>query len=259
MAGLSKRFSPPVQGRRRRNLETPGHLALDQVSLEVKRGEFVTIIGPSGSGKSTLLNCIAGMERYHGTVTVDETLVTSPLEGVAMVFQSPHLLPWRTAFGNVEYGMELQGVGSDERRERAEQVLELVGLADSAHRFPSQLSGGMQQRTNIARALAVRPGLLLMDEPFGALDAITKEYLQEELLGIVAREQVTTIFVTHDISEAIFLGDRVVVLQSNPGRVMREEAIGSPRPRHLEWKRSAEFQQHFETLWEALAGAGRQV
>ena len=229
---------------------------LDDINLEVCPGETVTVIGPSGSGKSTLLNCIAGMEPYSGSIAIDGEQVRKPRPSVAMVFQAPHLLPWRTAAGNIAYGMQLQGVvGKDDQRERVDELLDLVKLRDARDRYPAQLSGGMQQRVNIARALAVRPSALLMDEPFGALDAISKEHLQAELQGIVSGQRLTMIFITHDISEAIFLGDRVVVLSSDPGRISAELRVGQPRPRSLEWKRAAEFQEFYSFLWKELQQA----
>ena len=229
---------------------------LDDINLEVHPGETVTVIGPSGSGKSTLLNCIAGMEPYSGSIAIDGERVRKPRPSVAMVFQAPHLLPWRTAAGNIAYGMQLQGaVGKEDQRKRVEDLLDLVKLRHARNRNPAQLSGGMQQRVNIARALAVRPSALLMDEPFGALDAISKEHLQAELQGIVSGQRLTMIFITHDISEAIFLGDRVVVLSADPGRIAAELSVGQPRPRSLEWKRTAEFQEFYSFLWKELQQA----
>lgn len=233
-----------------------GQVVLDGIDLEVASGETVTVIGPSGSGKSTLLTCIGGLEPYDGVIIVDGAHVFEPQRQVATVFQAPHLLPWRTTLGNVEYGLELQKVPPAERRQRAEELIELVGLTAARDRYPSQLSGGMQQRANIARALAVRPTLLLMDEPFGALDAITREHLQVEIESLISRGDLTTVFVTHDLGEAVFLGDRVVVLSANGGRLICERTLGAPRPRPLEWKRSPEFQQHCTALWDALVEAG---
>jgi NitT/TauT family transport system ATP-binding protein len=229
---------------------------LDDINLEVYPGETVTVIGPSGSGKSTLLNCIAGMEPYSGAIAIDGDPVRKPRRSVAMVFQAPHLLPWRTTVGNIAYGMQLHGnLGKDDQRERVEHLLDLVKLRHARDRYPAQLSGGMQQRVNIARALAVRPSVLLMDEPFGALDAISKEHLQAELQGIVSGQRLTMIFITHDISEAVFLGDRVVVLSADPGRISAELRVEQPRPRPLEWKRSAEFQEFYSFLWKELQQA----
>ena len=250
--GVSKRFPGTGRGG---GSDRWAHEALSDIDLDVEPGQIVTILGPSGCGKTTLLNCIAGMMPYDGTITVDGQPVTAPNPGVAVVFQSPHLLPWRTALGNAEYALEIEGTDKRTRREKARQMLDLVGLSDAAGRYPAQLSGGMRQRANIARALAVEPRLLLMDEPFGALDAITKEHLQEELLGIVARSGVTTIFVTHDIGEAIFLGDLVITMAAGPGRIVVRQPIEEPKPRHLNWKRSTVFQEHYGALWDALLKA----
>jgi NitT/TauT family transport system ATP-binding protein len=229
---------------------------LDNINLEVHPGETVMVIGPSGSGKSTLLNCIAGMEPYAGSIAIDGEPVRKPRRSVAMVFQAPHLLPWRTTAGNIKYGMELQGgLAKEDQRKRVDSLLDLVKLRQARDHYPGQLSGGMQQRVNIARALAVQPSVLLMDEPFGALDAISKEHLQAELQGIVSGQQLTMIFITHDISEAVFLGDRVVVLSSDPGRIAAELKIEHQRPRPLEWKRSAEFQDLYSFLWKELEQA----
>jgi NitT/TauT family transport system ATP-binding protein len=229
---------------------------LDDISLEIYPGETVTIIGPSGSGKSTLLNCIAGMEPYSGSIAIEGEPVRKPRRSVAMVFQAPHLLPWRTAVSNIAYGMQLHGnLTRDDQRERVEELLDLVKLGPARDRYPAQLSGGMQQRVNIARALAVRPSVLLMDEPFGALDAISKEHLQGELLRIVSGQQLTMVFITHDISEAVFLGDRVVVLSADPGRIAAQLKVDQPRPRPLEWKRSPEFQEFCSFLWKELEQA----
>ncbi|NNN20322.1 MAG: ABC transporter ATP-binding protein [Acidimicrobiaceae bacterium] len=240
-----------IAGSSRRGIPTV-HRVLDNISLDINPGETTTIIGPSGSGKSTLLLCVAGLESYTGKIEVDGHCIAGPRPDIATVFQAPHLLPWRTTLANVEYGLELQRVPPMERKQRAERLLELVGLTSARNLYPAQLSGGMQQRANIARALAVEPHLLLMDEPFGALDAITKEYLQEEFQALVARQQVTTVFITHDIAEAIYLGNRVVVLSANPGRVLLEQTVEEPRPRPLEWKQSESFQKLSARLWQAL-------
>ncbi|MGH3251437.1 MAG: ABC transporter ATP-binding protein [Trebonia sp.] len=241
LASVGKTFAPGARP------------VLDNINLEVCPGETVTVIGPSGSGKSTLLNCIAGMEPYSGAIVIDGVPVRKPRRNVAMVFQAPHLLPWRTTVGNIAYGMQLQGnLAKEDQRRRVEELLDLVRLRPARDRYPAQLSGGMRQRVNIARALAVQPNVLLMDEPFGALDAISKEHLQAELQGIVSGQQLTMIFITHDISEAVFLGDRVIVLSADPGQIAAELRIEQPRPRPLEWKRSAEFQEFYSFLWKEL-------
>lgn len=190
---------------------------LEGVDLDVRLGELVAIIGPSGCGKSTLLNLLAGLtDVTDGSVELAEQDVRS-----AYVFQSPRLLPWRSIRRNVEFSLEQIGLGAEERRERARQALDLVRLGEYADRYPYQLSGGMQQRAALARGLALQPSLLLLDEPFGALDALTRGYLQEELLGIVRGLGTTTLLVTHDIDEALLLADRVVVMSNRPARIRR--------------------------------------
>ena len=217
--------------------ETPARRVLDDVSLEVRTGEFLTVIGPSGCGKSTLLSCIAGFaDCSSGRITIDDVEVAGPGAGRAVVFQQASLLPWRTVAKNTAYGLSLQRtLPRGEIPAQVDRALKTVGLEGYADYYPHQLSGGMQQRVNLARALATRPRMLLMDEPFGALDAITKETLQDELLAIVRAEQCTTIFITHDIEEAVFLGDRVVVMSPGPGRIrhVRELPFGRPRERAL--------------------------
>ena len=226
---------------------------LRDVTLTVGVDEVLTVLGPSGCGKSTLLNCIAGLEPYDGRITVNRREVRTPSTEVAVVFQAPELLPWRTVRGNARYGLELsKAVPKSEWNERVDEALEVVGLRDSADLYPRQLSGGMQQRVNIARALAVHPRVLLMDEPFGALDAITKERLQEELQKIVASERLSVVFITHDISEAIYLGNHVAVMCMNPGGVRLIQEIPEPRPRELSYKRSPAFQELCTQLWESL-------
>jgi NitT/TauT family transport system ATP-binding protein len=233
--------------------EVAGALVLDDISFEIGTQEIVTVIGPSGSGKSTLLNCIAGLENYDGSIRLDGTDIRQPHPDLAVVFQSPHLLPWRTTLANVEYGLELAGVSKVERRSVAREMLALVGLKDVEDRYPSRLSGGMQQRVNIARALALSPQVLLMDEPFGALDAITKERLQEQLQTIVAERHVGVLFITHDIGEAIYLGDRVLTLSTGPGRIRLTRVVTEPRPRSLDFKQSPEFLAMYRELWESLS------
>jgi NitT/TauT family transport system ATP-binding protein len=206
-------------------------LALSDVDLTVGDGEFVSLIGPSGCGKSTLLRLIADLiEPTTGTVTVaDRPAARARREqeyGIA--FQQAGLFEWRTVRRNVELPLELRGMAKADRKTRAEQMLELVGLADFAGHYPGQLSGGMQQRVAIARALAVQPPLLLMDEPFGALDEMTRERLQSELLGICATTGTSTVFVTHSISEAVFLSDRVVVMSARPGRITASIEVELP-------------------------------
>lgn len=226
---------------------------LRDITLSVGQDEILTILGPSGCGKSTLLNCIAGLESYEGTIEINGKPVDGPSSDVAVVFQAPHLLPWRTVRGNAVYGLELSRCAPrSEWDQRVDEALEIVGLHDAADLYPRQLSGGMQQRVNIARALAVHPRVLLMDEPFGALDAITKERMQEELQRIVALEKLTVVFITHDIGEAVYLGNRVAVMSKNPGTIRLVQEIPEERPRALSYKRSAAFQELYSQLWEAL-------
>lgn len=196
-------------------------VALDDVNLTIEAGEFITLVGPSGCGKSTVLDLVAGLTRPSaGQLTAGGVEITKPGLDRSVVFQQYTLLPWRTARGNVEFALEAKGgMSKAERRQRADEVLELVGLSDFADRHPHELSGGMKQRVAIARSLSYDPQVLLMDEPFGALDAQTRERLQEELVGIWKRTGTTIIFITHDIDEAVFLGQRVAVMSARPGRI----------------------------------------
>ena len=202
--------------------------ALDRVSLDVAPGEFVCLLGASGCGKSTLLNLIVGLyEVSSGTIDVGG-------RRVGLVFQEPALFPWLTVQRNVELGMRFRGVPAAERRQKALELLQLVHLEGFAERRPHELSGGMRQRVAIARALAQEADVLLMDEPFGALDAMTRDILHDELEAIWSRRAMTVLFVTHNVREAVRLGDRVVLLSSRPGRVVAEFPIAIPRPRHSE-------------------------
>jgi NitT/TauT family transport system ATP-binding protein len=195
-------------------------VALERVDLEVGAGEFITLVGPSGCGKSTVLDLISGLTKpTSGTISVDGRPISGPGLDRSVVFQQYTLLPWRTARGNVEFALEAAGVPKSQRSRRATDYLELVGLGEFANRYPHELSGGMKQRVAIARSLSYEPGVLLMDEPFGALDAQTRERLQEELLQIWRRTGTTVVFITHDIEEAVFLGQRVAVMSSRPGRI----------------------------------------
>ncbi len=207
-------------------------LALDDVSLRVEPSEFVCLIGPSGCGKTTLLNVVAGFVKpTSGTVTVGDGLSDKRRLTRGVVFQEYALFPWRTAIRNVEFGLEMQGVPAAERRQRALQHLDLLGLAAFADTYPHTLSGGMKQRVAIARALAYDPGILLMDEPFGALDSFTRDELQKLLVEIWQRTRKTILYVTHNIVEAAYLAERVVVFSPRPGRIRSIVKIDLPRPR----------------------------
>jgi NitT/TauT family transport system ATP-binding protein len=224
---------------------------LGGVSFEVGQGELVAIIGESGCGKTTLLKIIQGLIRYDsGSILVDNISVSRPGRDRGFVFQHASLLPWRSAKHNIELGLEIQGIPARERASRAQSLLELVGLADAADQYPDQLSGGMQQRIGLARALAIDPAILLMDEPFSALDAQTREVLQDELLRIHAQTEKTTLFVTHDLDEAIYLSDRVVVLAAKPGRVKQivDIPFTSPRPSLPEMRGNPLFQDIRSTI-----------
>ncbi|HEY9470962.1 MAG TPA: ABC transporter ATP-binding protein [Propionibacteriaceae bacterium] len=223
------------------------------LDLEIEPGEFVAVIGPSGCGKTTLLRIIHGLLRPDsGLVTMGNEHITKPTRNRGFVFQSDCLLPWRRIVDNVGFPLELAGTKRDEAREKARAMLDLIGLGGTVDKYPSQLSGGMRQRVNLARALTVDPEVLLMDEPFAALDAQTREILQTELLTIWARDRKTVVFVTHQLDEAVYLADRVVVLQPHPGRVRAIVPIDLPRPRSLDIKRTAEFAEIVEKLWELI-------
>ncbi|KUL29987.1 ABC transporter ATP-binding protein [Actinoplanes awajinensis] len=231
-------------------------LALSDVDLTVGDGEFVSLIGPSGCGKSTLLRLIADLiPATTGTVTVAGKPAGQARreQAYGLAFQQAGLFEWRTVRKNVELPLELRGIGRAERRTRAEQMLALVGLADFAGHYPGQLSGGMQQRVAIARALAVQPPLLLMDEPFGALDEMTREHLQSELLSICATTGTSTVFVTHSISEAVFLSDRVVVMSARPGRITASIAVDLPS-RDDAGRQSPAFFEKITEVRQALRG-----
>ncbi len=235
-------------------------LAVDRVDLAIRHGEFVCLLGPSGCGKTTLLNVVAGFLRISsGELSLRGKPIARPGPDRAMVFQQPGLLPWRDVLHNVTYGLEMSGrMRGREAAQRATALLELVGLADFARSFPHQLSGGMQQRVNLARALAVEPELLLLDEPFASVDAQTREALQIELLGICRRAKVTALFVTHDIGEAVFLADRVCVFSRRPGRIVHEVHVRLPKPRD-EARLKPEFVDYVRevagVLGSAAAGA----
>jgi len=208
--------------------------ALVDINLRIEEGEFVCLLGPSGCGKSTLLKIIAGLiPATSGRITINGRPVSGPGPERAVVFQDYALFPWMTVRDNVEFGLEARRLPAAERREVSSRLLKVVGLSDFAERFPHQLSGGMKQRVSIARALAVDPSLLLMDEPFGALDAQTRHLLQDELLRIWREYRKTVVFVTHSIEEAIYLSDRIVVMTARPGRVKQIVVVSEARPRDM--------------------------
>jgi NitT/TauT family transport system ATP-binding protein len=206
--------------------------ALEDISFDVDEGEFVCLVGPSGCGKTTLFRIIAGLEPpTAGSVYLDGDRVDGPGPDLGLVFQEYHLFPWRTVAGNVGFGLEQQAVASAERERRVQELIDLVGLDGFADTYPRDLSGGMKQRVALARALAVDPDLLLMDEPFGAVDAQTKKMLQDELLDIWRETGKTILFVTHDVEEAVKLADRVVVMAKEPGRIRTVVDVDIERPR----------------------------
>lgn len=209
-------------------------VALDHVSLDIEKGEFICLLGPSGCGKSTLLNALAGFDTVNsGSVKIDGKEVTAPSINNITIFQNYGLLPWRNVQKNVELGLESKKIPKDERKKIAKKYIDLVGLTGFEKRHPKQLSGGQQQRVSIARGLAIDPDIIFMDEPFGALDAITRMKLQEDILKISREEKKTIIFVTHDIEEAVFLSDRIVVMMADPGRIKSvvNVPLGSTRDR----------------------------
>jgi NitT/TauT family transport system ATP-binding protein len=219
-------------------------VALQNVSLTVERGEFVTLLGPSGCGKSTLLKLVSGLSPVsEGSIAVNGMTPINARELVSFIFQDATLLPWRTVEQNVGLGLELEFAARQLRKERVEKMLELVGLGNVARRYPRQLSGGMKMRVSIARALVSRPRILLMDEPFAALDEMTRDRLNEELLRLHEEQKWTVLFVTHSVSEAVFLSSRVVILAPHPGRVAHQIPIPLPWPRTAETRESPEFEE----------------
>ncbi len=218
-------------------------IALENISLTINRGEFVTFLGPSGCGKSTLLRIVSGLSPVtEGGVHVNGMTPENAREMMSFIFQDATLLPWRTVEQNVGLGLELEHAARPLRHERVARMLELVGLSQVANRYPRQLSGGMKMRVSIARALVSRPRILLMDEPFAALDEMTRDRLNEELLRLFAEQRWTVLFVTHSVAEAVFLSSRVVILAAHPGRVAHEIAIDLPWPRTAETRESIEFE-----------------
>ncbi len=220
---------------------------------QVNEGEFVTIVGPSGCGKTTFINLCDGLLKpTAGHITIDGKTVTGPGIDRGMVFQDSCLMPWRTVLKNVIFGLECQGLDNAEGSARAKGFIKLVGLQGFEEHYPHELSGGMQQRCNLARALTVDPKILIMDEPFAALDAQTREIMQAELLRIWRESGKTVLFITHQINEAIFLADRVIVFGARPGRVKETIKIDLPRPRDLSIKRDPQFFKYEDDLWTLI-------
>ncbi len=227
--------------------------ALQDVSLGVREGEFVSIVGASGCGKTTFLRIVDGLEPFDtGEIHLDGKALCEPGWDRGVVFQQDSLYPWRTVEENVWFGLEAQGRPLAERRKIAQQLIDLVGLRGRERDYPHVLSGGMRQRVNLARAMAVNPQLLLMDEPFAALDAQTREVMQRELLRIWNEDRKTVLFITHQIEEAVYLSDRVFVFSARPGRVKANISIGLDRPRLLSIKRSPEFAAYTERIWNLI-------
>jgi NitT/TauT family transport system ATP-binding protein len=227
--------------------------ALQAIDLSVTRGEFISVVGPSGCGKTTFLRIVAGLEpATAGEVVLDGRTVRGPGGDRGFVFQSDSLLPWRTVFANAIIGREIAGRVGRAERQRTMELLKLVGLEGFENYHPRQLSGGMRQRVNLARALAIDPEILLMDEPFSSLDAQTREIMQTELLRIWEQGRKTVLFVTHQIDEAVFLSDRVLVFARRPGRLLESVAIALPRPRALAIKRTSEFVSYVDHIWRLI-------
>lgn len=228
-------------------------IALDRVSLDVADNEFVTVVGPSGCGKSTLMNILAGLDApTSGQALVDDRVVDGPGPERGVIFQQYALFPWLSVRQNVEFGLKMSGVAKAERRERAEHFIEMVGLTQFADALPKMLSGGMKQRCAIARAYAVNPSILLMDEPFGALDALTRVKLQEQLLQTWSKEKRTVMFITHDVDEAVILANRVIVMAARPGRIFDIVDIDLPYPRTEEVRMSQRFSELRNHIWQSV-------
>lgn len=229
-------------------------LALKDVTFSVPKGEFVTIIGPSGCGKTTLLYAIAGLKKYQkGKIVVKGENIDSPLKKIGVVFQDPLLLPWRTVEQNISFGMEIQKKKKEEIRKKIKDLISLVSLNGFENYYPGQLSGGMKQKVNLARALATDPDILLLDEPFAHIDEQSREEMQEILLQIYQKTKKTLIFVTHNIEEAIFIGSRIVVISKSPGTVVKEIAIPFKRPRDLSIKEHQSFAKIKRSIRELLS------
>jgi NitT/TauT family transport system ATP-binding protein len=247
---INKSFAQKNKGRKGA-AEQP-FVAIQDLSLNVHEGEFISVVGPSGCGKSTLLDLLAGLDRpTSGSVLVDGDELVGPDQRIGIVLQGYALFPWRTVRRNIEFGLEIKEVDKRERREISQHFIELVGLQGFEDNYPHELSGGMKQRVAIARALAYDPEVLLMDEPFAAVDAQTRETLQEELLRIWQKTNKTIVFITHSIDEAIFLSDRIAVISESPGTLKRLIRVNIPRPRNAA-RVSAEFSSLRHEIWSLL-------
>lgn len=232
---------------------TEGHKVIEDFNLTIYDQELITIVGASGCGKSTLLNIIAGLlPPTHGVARINGVEITQPGPDRTMVFQDDAVFPWYTVRQNVEYGLRVQKMPHQKRKQLVDYYIDLVGLTEASNLYPRQLSGGMRKRVDVARAIATKPEVLLMDEPFAALDVLTKQHLQEEFLNIWSANRVTVIFVTHDLEEALYLSDRVLVMTPNPGRVRALVEVPFGRPREPDIKTSAQFQQMRRELGHVL-------
>lgn len=228
-------------------------VALEDFDLSIAEGEFVSIVGPSGCGKSTFLHIVGGFEpRTGGSITLAGKAVSRPGPDRGMLFQDYALFPWRTVLSNVTWALEVKGMSRAEREQRARQYIDMVGLSRFEGAYPAELSGGMKQRVALARTLVYEPQILLMDEPFGALDAQTRELMQEELTDIWQADRRTVLFVTHDIEEALYLSDRVIVFTARPGRIKADIRIDLPRPRHAHIRKTPEFMNYHTQIWDML-------
>jgi NitT/TauT family transport system ATP-binding protein len=229
-------------------------VALDGISLAVEQGEFLSVLGPSGCGKSTLLRIVAGLIAYEScSVAVRSQQVTGPRDEIGVVFQTPNLLPWRTVLGNLRLGLEIKDRAPSDLKMRLAAMVHLLQLDGFERSYPHELSGGMQQRVSLGQALMLEPQILLMDEPFGALDALTRDHMNTELLRIWEEQRQTTLFITHSIQESVFLSDRVVVLSPRPGRIVEHIRINLPRPRKVrEVRSSRQFNDYVIRLGEIM-------
>jgi len=257
--------APPiisVQGINKRFVTRAGStvLALDNVSVDIEANQFVTLVGPSGCGKSTLLKIISGViPPSEGSLSLDGQPLTRPSRKLGMVFQRPILLPWRSVLDNVLFPIEMLGWPVEKYRDEAYRLINFVGLGGFEKALPRELSGGMQQRVAICRALIYDPQVLLMDEPFGALDAMTREDLSVELLRIWTERKKTVLFVTHSISEAVLLADRVIIMTARPGRVVKDLTVDLPRPRTLDTERLPAFQDLVHTVRQAIYAERKEI